>query len=267
MLTLYHYDRSTAAQRVRLGLEEKKIEWHSEIVDTAMGDASKRPEGFHELNPKGLIPLLVHDGFALPESTLILEYLEEAFPDNIRLTPHSPQDRARMRLWMRRIEDGIHVASRTIGVCIVNRFIYKEADKSKLEDYYKKMRDTTRKNNDQINIEMGLDSPLLKPSIDAFKKLFKDMNDQLSETPWLSGDDYSIADISLVVYLTRMSSFQMAPLWHDFSYLQSWFEKIKARDAYKRAVDDWGDITADKRKVEGQAAFETIKLLWEAPSQ
>ena len=43
MLTLYHYDRSTAAQRVRLGLEEKKLEWHSEIVDTAMGDASKRP--------------------------------------------------------------------------------------------------------------------------------------------------------------------------------------------------------------------------------
>ena len=35
----------------------------------------------------------------------------------------------------------------------------------------------------------------------------------------------------------------------------------------KKAVDDWGDITADKRKVEGQAAFETIKLLWEAPPQ
>ena len=93
------------------------------------------------------------------------------------------------------------------------------------------------------------------------------MDDQLSETPWLSGKDYSIADISLVVYLTRMTSFQMAPLWHDFSYLKSWFEKIKAREAYKRAVDDWGDITANKRKVEGQAAFEKIKGLWEAPPQ
>ena len=219
MLTLYHYDRSTAAQRVRLGLEEKQIEWRSEIVDTAMGDASSRPEGFHKLNPKGLIPLLVHDEFALPESTLILEYLEEAFPDHTRLTPNSPQDRARMRLWMRRIEDGIHVASRTIGVCIVNRFIYKEADKSQLADYYKKMRDTTRKNNDQINTELGLDSPLLKPSIQAFKQLFTDMDRQLSETPWLSGKDYSIADISLVVYLTRMSSFQMAPLWSELCNL------------------------------------------------
>ena len=262
MLTLYHYDRSTAAQRVRLGLEEKKIEWRSEIVDTAMGDASKRPEGFHKLNPKGLIPLLVHDGFALPESTLILEYLEEAFPDHVRLTPDSPKDRARMRLWMRRIEDGIHVASRTIGVCIVNRFIYKEADKSKLDDYYKKMRDATRKNNDQINIELGLESPLLKPAINAFKKLFNDMNNQLSITPWLSGKDYSIADISLVVYLTRMSSFQMAPLWQDLSHLVNWFEKIKARDAYKRAVDDWGDITEKRRRENGISSYKTLEKYW-----
>ena len=50
MLTLYHYDRSTAAQRVRLGLDEKKIKWNSVIVDTAMGDASKRPDGFRVLD-------------------------------------------------------------------------------------------------------------------------------------------------------------------------------------------------------------------------
>ena len=81
MLKLYHYDRSTAAQRVRLGLEEKELKWESVIVDTAMGDASQRPDNFHEFNPKGLIPLLHHDGFMLPESTLILEYLDDAFPE------------------------------------------------------------------------------------------------------------------------------------------------------------------------------------------
>ena len=53
MLKLYHYDRSTAAQRVRLGLEEKELEWESIIVDTAMGDADQRPDNFHEFNPKG----------------------------------------------------------------------------------------------------------------------------------------------------------------------------------------------------------------------
>ena len=81
MLKLYHYDRSTAAQRVRLGLEEKELEWESIIVDTAMGDANQRPDNFHEFNPKGLIPLLDHNGFILPESTLILEYLDDAFSE------------------------------------------------------------------------------------------------------------------------------------------------------------------------------------------
>ena len=264
MLTLYHYDRSTAAQRVRLGLEEKQLEWRSIIIDTAIGDASQRPENFHQLNPKGLIPLLDHKGFTLPESTLILEYLEDAFPDHIRLTPSSPQERAIMRLWMRRIEEGIHVASRTIGVCIVNRYIYKETDKSKLANYYAQMRDPVRKNNDQINTEMGLDSPLLSPSLLAFKNLFYEMNAHLETNSWLAGETYSLADIALVVYLTRMSSFQMSPLWKDLNYLCGWFDKIQNRAAYHSAVIDWGDVTAEKRKTEGLAAFETVKSLWNA---
>ena len=262
MLKLYHYDRSTAAQRVRLGLEEKELKWESIIVDTAMGDASQRPDNFHEFNPKGLIPLLDHDGFMLPESTLILEYLDDAFPEGKTLTPKSCQDRARMKLWMRKIDDGIHVASRTIGVCIVNRFFYKEADTKKISDYYKKMRDQTRKSNDKINTEMGLDSPLLKPSLHAFKTLFSEMDTHLSEHEWLAGDNISLADVSLVVYLTRLTSFQMSPLWSDKPFLIEWFERIKDRKSYKLAVDDWGDKTAERRKKEGEQAFEKIEKLW-----
>ena len=74
MLTLYHYDRSTAAQRVRLGLEEKK---HIVKLLILLWVMQQKAEGFHKLNPKGLIPLLVHDKFALRRSTLILEYLEK----------------------------------------------------------------------------------------------------------------------------------------------------------------------------------------------
>ncbi|MEZ7813984.1 MAG: glutathione S-transferase family protein [Paracoccaceae bacterium] len=265
MLTLYHYDRSTAAQRVRLSLEEKQLEWESVIIDTAIGDASQRPDDYHKLNPKGLIPLIIHGDFALPESNLILEYLEDAFPMHNPLRPQSPKDRAVMRLWMRRIEDGIHVASRTIGVCIVNRHIYNQADKQKLADYYANMRDTVRKNNDQINIQMGLGSPLLKDSLHAFKKLFYEMDVQLKENTWLAGQVFSLADVSLAVYLTRLSSFQMSPLWADLTHLRAWFESIEQRVSYQKAVIDWGDITAEKRKTEGLAAFETVKFLWNSP--
>ncbi|MDC3014324.1 glutathione S-transferase family protein, partial [Alphaproteobacteria bacterium] len=96
MLTLYHYDRSTAAQRVRLGLEEKGLEWKSVIVDTALGDASQRPDDFHKYNPKGLIPLLRDGDFTIPESTLILEYLEDAYPNHINLRSKDPKEVAKM---------------------------------------------------------------------------------------------------------------------------------------------------------------------------
>ena len=264
MLKLYHYDRSTAAQRVRLGLEEKGLEWESIIVDTAMGDASQRPDNFHEFNPKGLIPLLDHDGFIIPESTLILEYLDDVFRDHKSLSPGTAQGRARMKLWMRKIDDGIHVASRTIGVCIVNRHFYKEAETKTIADYYKKMRDETRKSNDKINTELGLESPLLKPSLQAFKNLFIEMDNQLGEQAWLAGDKFSLADISLVVYLTRLTSFQMAPLWVEQRHLSNWFDRIKNFKSYKKAVDDWGDITAERRQIEGEKSFSKIKSLWDS---
>lgn len=262
MITLFHYDRSTAAQRVRLGLEEKNIEWKSVVIDTALGDASQRPADFHKYNPKGLIPLLKDGDAAIPESTIILEYLEDAYQNHVKLRSVNPKEVAQMRLWMRKIEDGIHVASRTIGVCVVNRHFYQKTDKKQLADYYAKMRDGVRKSNDKINTEMGLESPLLPPAIKAFKKLFTDMDIQLQNSKWLAGDNYSLADISLVVYLTRLGSFQMSPLWSDLRALNNWFDKIQVRPAYQKAVIEWGDITAEKRKTEGDAAFEQVKKLW-----
>ena len=89
MLTLYHYDRSTAAQRVRLVLEEKALAWKSVIVDTARGDVDELPDDYHRLNPKGLVPVIVNDGAGIAESLVILEYLEDAFPEP-SLRPQSP---------------------------------------------------------------------------------------------------------------------------------------------------------------------------------
>jgi glutathione S-transferase len=263
MLTLYHYDRSTAAQRVRLLIEEKGIEWKSVIVDTARGDVDQLPDNYHELNPKGLVPAIENNGRGICESVILMEYLEDAFPEP-SFRPGNAEDRADMRLWMNRIGDGVHVASRTIGVCIVNRFIYLEQGAEKIENYHANMRDLVRRDNDKINISMGLESPLLPDALSKFKRLFQDLNTRLTDHEWLAGDSYSIADMSLVVYMRRMESFMMAPLWQDLTALSDWYTRIAARPAYRRAVVDWGDITEAKRTEHGTGAFETIKRLWQA---
>ena len=262
-LTLFHYDRSTAAQRVRLALDEKQIPWESVIVDTARGDVGNLPPNYHALNPKGLVPTIIHDGVAIPESLVILEYLEDVFPER-PLRPASPVERARARLWMRRIDESVHVASRTVGVCIVNRFIYKEKDQSQLSDYYAKMKDGVRKGNDLVNIDSGLDSPLLPGSLATFRKLFEEMDETLGKTENLAGDGYSMADVALVVYVRRLESFMMAPLWAHLTNLDRWYKRIAARPAYKTAIVDWGDVTEEKRVRHGTEAFPRVAELWHA---
>lgn len=263
MLRLYHYDRSTAAQRVRLLIEEKGLEWESIIVDTARGDVDQLPENYHQMNPKGLVPVVEMNGRGIAESTIILEYLEDAFPET-SFRPAAPEDRAEMRQWNYRIGDGVHVASRTIGVCIANRFIYLEQGEEKIRKYHAHMRDLVRRDNDQVNIEMGLDSPLLPGALKTFRRLFEEMDARIAQDGWLAGGAYSLADIALVVYLRRMESFQMAPLWRHLEALNDWYARIAARPAWKTAVVDWGDVTTQKRIEHGQASFDTIERLWNA---
>lgn len=262
-LTLYHYDRSTAAQRVRMTLEEKGIAWNSVIVDTARGDVENLPEDYHRLNPKGLVPVVIHEGAAIPESLVILEYLEDAFTDE-PLRPQSPAERARMRLWMRKIEESVHVASRVVGVCIVNRHIYREKGEAKIEQYYGQMKDQVRKRNDLVNIEEGLDSPLLPDAVRTFRALFEEMDAWLAENQWLAGGSYSLADVALVVYVRRLESFMMAPLWTNLGNLDRWYRAIEARPAYVRAIVEWGDVTEDARRKHGAEAFDRMKALWQA---
>ena len=97
MLELYHYDRSTAAQKIRIALAEKALEWESRIVNTKVGVREHLKPEYLRLNPRGLVPTLVHDGHPIRESQVILEYLEDAFPEH-SLRPENPVERAEMRL-------------------------------------------------------------------------------------------------------------------------------------------------------------------------
>ncbi|KAJ9628811.1 hypothetical protein H2203_002714 [Taxawa tesnikishii (nom. ined.)] len=59
-----------------------------------------KPESLLKLNPRGLVPTLEYDNKPLYESTVICEFLEDAYPDHgPRLLPHDPYDRARTRIW------------------------------------------------------------------------------------------------------------------------------------------------------------------------
>jgi glutathione S-transferase len=98
-LTLYDAARCPYCARVRIALAEKAVP--HEAVEIDLDD---RPAWLYEKNPLGRVPVLEEDAFCLPESVVIMEYLEERYPDP-PLLPPDPAERAFARLAIERFDD------------------------------------------------------------------------------------------------------------------------------------------------------------------
>jgi glutathione S-transferase len=99
MITLYNAPRCPYVARVRIVLAEKGIEFEAVEIDL-----SDRPDWFYEKNPVGRVPVIEEDGWVLPESAVIIEFLEERYPEPA-LLPADPADRAAARLLIFRDSD------------------------------------------------------------------------------------------------------------------------------------------------------------------
>ncbi|KAI1709742.1 maleylacetoacetate isomerase [Ditylenchus destructor] len=93
---LYNYWWSSCAWRVRIALNLKKIDYEYRPVD--MDNSQQKSAEFLKINPRGLVPALVHNGKIFTESMAIVEYLEEKFADaKPKLLPENPDDRVAVR--------------------------------------------------------------------------------------------------------------------------------------------------------------------------
>jgi glutathione S-transferase len=99
MLTLYDADRCPFCARVRIVLAEKGVEYENVQIDLA-----DRPAWLYEKNPLGKVPVLEEGAFLLPESPVIMEYLDERYPEP-PLLPDDAAERALARVWLERFDD------------------------------------------------------------------------------------------------------------------------------------------------------------------
>jgi glutathione S-transferase len=98
--TLYTAERCPYAARARIVLAEKGLDY-----DAVEIDLDDRPAWLYEKNPLGRVPVYEEEGgLVLPESRVIMEYLEERYPEP-PLWPADPAERALGRLWLERFDD------------------------------------------------------------------------------------------------------------------------------------------------------------------
>ena len=263
MLELIHLHKSTACQKIRLSLVEKNIEWKSKLMEISDAKYQVSPE-YLKLNPRGLIPTIVHNGKPLGESQVILEYIEDVWPEP-SLRPEDPYERAVMRTWTKLPDEYLHWDSRTIGNCIFYGNRLQENTPEQLKDYYDKMPQERRRKDDQENFN-GIKSKLLPEAIWRFRRVFEKMDRTLGEGgPWLAGSSYSLADITHFVYVMRLEGFAMAPLWQHLENFCAWYQRNKDQDNYHAAVGDWLEPEGDAQRMKnGEEFFPRLQEMWDS---
>jgi len=99
LITLYDAARCPYCARARIVLAEKGLAYESVEIDLR-----DRPAWLYEMNPAGKVPVLDEDGWILPESSVIAEYLNERYPEP-PLWPDDPGERAAGRLLVFRFDE------------------------------------------------------------------------------------------------------------------------------------------------------------------
>ena len=241
---LYNAPQSTCSQKVRICLWEKGLEFSEVKLDLFKGDQLSAE--YKQLNPNGVVPTLVHDGEVVIDSSVIIEYLDESFPQ-VALSPPTPAGRAHMREWMRFSEEVPAPAVRVPSYNLVFlRHFQKMTDaefkafgesKPLRKDFFLKMG-----RSGYSDEEMRQAEGRLQMTIDRMQAQLQ------AGGPWLLGE-YSLADICFIPILMRLNDIGLSRLWSGHEQVAQWFARYRQRDALQKTFyfgallsEQYGDI-------------------------
>ena len=130
-MKLYTYYRSTASYRVRIALNYKNI--HHELLPIDLIHGKQHDEFYKKHNKQGRVPTLSEDNFEIGQSSAILEYLEEKYPQPA-LLPSNIHARAWVRYLSQIIISDIHPLNNSSVIKFLNKSL--ELDQSKIKIWY-----------------------------------------------------------------------------------------------------------------------------------
>jgi glutathione S-transferase len=234
VIELYHNINSVCAQKVRIALAEKH-QLAKEHLLTLQGD--QNDPAYMKLNPNGVVPTLIHDGNVITESSLILYYLDETFPDPA-LMPNASIARHRVRIYNKLIDEYVHNACTilTFATAFRPRFL-----KMPREQWLSEINKAPLKRRAEYKrsvIEHGLKSEFVVDALNQHQKLLSWMADDLKSGPYLAGDRFTNADCALIPYILRLDLLKLGALWRHQPVIADWWHRVRDRGSVKMAIFD-----------------------------
>jgi glutathione S-transferase len=236
-LHLLHFQSSSCSQKVRVLLREKGLAWTSHPVDLA---AHKHVSPWYlGINPRGVVPVLVHDGVVHVESNDILQYLDELPSDAAPFFPQTDAEHAAVRANLD-LENSLHMDLRnlTMGFIMPHRFAKKSA--ATLDRWEREGRSNPKR---AIEVAWwrdyardGIPALVARASVDAHRAVFESLEQKLAESEWLLGDRISVLEIAWFITTTRLSSAGY-PI-SDHPRLTKWHQRLASRPAFAEETRD-----------------------------
>jgi glutathione S-transferase len=238
-LKYYHAEPLANSLKSMVPLKEKGLPYESVYVD--LHKFEQHSEWFVAINPEGQVPVLEHDGTVITHTTVINEYLEDAFPDaqpeSGPLRPRDPVGAARMRYWNKFVDEHVmnHVSMhgwhRLVGV------IARNIDDGTFEELLSHipLPDQRKK---WATARSGFSEADLANASDKIDYALAKVEKQLGEMKWLAGDAYTLADINFYSHCGMMVErmFPEKDVAKHYPRLVDWRERVTERPAVAEAL-------------------------------
>ncbi len=232
-IVLYHGMASTCSKKVRMCLYEKGLPFESHLLDLQKFE-QHRPE-YLALNPNGVVPTLVHNGRTILESSIIIDYIDDCFPQT-PLKPDDPYLRAQMRLWIKFSDD---VAYKAVYAPTWQHLRHRaEAGLAggALQSTLSNIPTPERRSRWEKMAQGGFSEAEIESAYVQMRECLDKADAQVRKTPWLAGPQFSLADVAILPFIERISNLRPEFLeGAEYEALRDWLRRSKQRGSFDQA--------------------------------
>ena len=261
MIELYHNPLSTCSQKVRLVLAEKGLDFESHEINLITGE--QHDPAYVKLNPNHVVPTLLHDGVVLLESSLIIKYLDDAFPAP-PLRPSDAFGRYAVDRWLMHADEALHPAAPIVTFAIGPRNLLLQQPEEVREANIEAMPSAAARATRRSVLAHGVKAPEFAGALGVFLDTLDTMERELADHPWLSGDQWGLADATIFPYVLRLEHMAMDPLLASQARprVADWVARLKNRPSYTKAVANWAPaVVIELLRKNGAAVWADVEPL------